>query len=169
MRKQGPGLSLRKIIRCPVQQSSNFWEGNTSSQLSYVDDKYGEYHVPARIMLLYLDPRTGVNMACVHACRPWMQMNQARSSVITESWHLQHYIHQNKRIPHYNHVKTSPNLLIEFASSWSHRVCARNGMMRKDTITGASNQILVSNIGKKAINQGSGTSRSERRSCSQHP
>ena len=43
-------------------------------------------------MALYQDPVTGKDMAIVHACRPMMLLNAERSTVITESWHLQHYI-----------------------------------------------------------------------------
>jgi hypothetical protein len=59
---------------------------------SYLRKKYGKDYVPARIMALYQDPVTGKDMAIVHACRPMMHLNAERSTVITESWHLQHYI-----------------------------------------------------------------------------
>jgi hypothetical protein len=55
-------------------------------------------------------------MAIVHACRPWMVKNEERSSVISESWHLQH-VRNNKElddksvvlrlIPQYNMIRTS--------------------------------------------------------------
>jgi hypothetical protein len=46
-------------------------------------------HVPARIIALFRDPKTGDDMAIVHACRPWSSKNYEHSSVITESWNLQ--------------------------------------------------------------------------------
>ena len=59
---------------------------------SHLTDTYGEDHVPARILALYKDPITFKDMAMVHACRPTMEINVLRSSVITESWHLQHFV-----------------------------------------------------------------------------
>ena len=55
-------------------------------------------------------------MAIIHACRPWMVKNEERSSVISESWHLQHVrTHELleegevvvRLVPQYNMVKTS--------------------------------------------------------------
>ena len=95
-------LSHVPYRNCPISENKI-----NSLQMSYVEDKFGKYHVPARIMSLYRDPRTGENMSIVHACCPWMEINSNRSSVITKSWHLQHYLHHNRWIPHCNHVKTS--------------------------------------------------------------
>ena len=64
-----------------------------AEQVSYLDWKYGEGHVPARIMALYKSPRSGKEYAIVHACCPWMMLNQERSSVMSELWHLQHMVH----------------------------------------------------------------------------
>ena len=63
--------------------------------------------MPARIMAFYKSPRTGKEYAIVHACRPWMTLNQERSSVISESWHLQHEVHAGDRRQHpvYNYIK----------------------------------------------------------------
>ena len=79
-------------------------------------DKYG--CVPARIMAMYKHPVTQVDMAIVHACRPMMQVNVEKSSVITESWHLQHIVdevnpdnedettQQTRLYPMYNPIRT---------------------------------------------------------------
>jgi hypothetical protein len=67
---------------------------------SYVDVQYGEGHVPARIVALVKSPRTGRDCAIVHPCRPWMVLNQERSSVISESWHLQHKVHASDGLQH---------------------------------------------------------------------
>ena len=65
-------------------------QSDPSSRSSYLDDTYGgkNKYVPARLLALFKDPRTGTDMAIVHSCRPRRVMNDARTSVITESWHL---------------------------------------------------------------------------------
>jgi hypothetical protein len=83
---------------------------------SCVENTYGRGSVPARIVALYRDPITGVDKAIVHACRPMMELNVERSSVIQDSWHLQHFvdykIEKDPRsgtllVPLYNIVLTS--------------------------------------------------------------
>ena len=58
--------------------------------ISWVHYDHGPKHVPAKIIAMYVDPEDGMDMALVHACRPWMQKNYDRTSAITESWHLQY-------------------------------------------------------------------------------
>jgi hypothetical protein len=58
--------------------------------ISWCEQRFSHKHVPAKIIALYVDPFTGEDMALVHACRPWMQINYDRTSAITESWHLQY-------------------------------------------------------------------------------
>ena len=64
---------------------------NPSLSCSYLNEKYGGEgkYVPARIVALYKDPLTGIDKAMVQACHPRMILNEKRSSIITESWHLQ--------------------------------------------------------------------------------
>ena len=78
--------------------------------------KYGRGYVPARIGALYQDPISGVDMSIVHACFPMIEINVDQSSVITESWHLQHYVNYKNEntpssgtllVPLYNLVPTS--------------------------------------------------------------
>ena len=45
-------------------------------------------YVPARLLALYRHPETQVDMAIVHCCQPQMIKNAARSTVLTESYHL---------------------------------------------------------------------------------
>jgi hypothetical protein len=63
--------------------------------------------VPARIIAFIRSPRTGKDYAIVHACRPWMMLNQVRSSIISKSWHLQHRVHayDGRQHPVYNSIK----------------------------------------------------------------
>jgi hypothetical protein len=73
-----------------LQHYINYIDANDAMIIS--QKKYGKDHVPARIMALYQDPVTGKDIAIVHACCPMMLSNAERNTVITESWHLQHYI-----------------------------------------------------------------------------
>lgn len=79
-------------------------------QYSYCTRKYGRFHVPCKILCFFRCPLEGVELAIVHACRPWMQKNYDRSSAISESWHLQMLEEQignrrrNNLIPAYNIV-----------------------------------------------------------------
>jgi hypothetical protein len=75
----------------------DFFQGKTIPQLvnehneplmSKIEKLYPN-HVPARIIALFKDPKTGKDMAIVHACHPWSSKNYEHSSVITESWNLQ--------------------------------------------------------------------------------
>ena len=81
--------------------------------LSWTEDMCGSGYVPAKILSLYVDPHTGVDMALVHACRPWMQKNYDRSSAITECWHLQYIRDEDKQSnylplrPYYNIIPAS--------------------------------------------------------------
>ena len=81
--------------------------------ISWCEQHHGPQYVPAKIIVLYKDPVTGINMALVHACRPWMQKNYDRTSAITESWHLQYvrdeHLFKNKSPmrPFYNEVEAS--------------------------------------------------------------
>lgn len=45
--------------------------------------------VPARVLSFFVDPITHQKKAIVHPCRPWMNINEHKSSVLTESWNLQ--------------------------------------------------------------------------------
>jgi hypothetical protein len=56
---------------------------------SYCMSKFGLNHVPAKVLAFFSCPENGKPRVLVQACRPWMQKNYDRSSVIFESWHLQ--------------------------------------------------------------------------------
>jgi hypothetical protein len=56
--------------------------------LSRVEHQYPN-HVPCRLLSFFIHPDNGIEMAIVHACRPWSLRNHEHSSVITESWNLQ--------------------------------------------------------------------------------
>jgi hypothetical protein len=57
--------------------------------LSLIEQKWGRNHVPCRVLALYKHPENGTPMAIIHPCRPWMEVNNHKSSVITEHWNLQ--------------------------------------------------------------------------------
>ena len=78
--------------RSKVGDKKGKYKRTTDRPISWCEKNHGPRHVPAKILALYIDPETGLDMALVHACRPWMQKNYDRTSAITESWHLQ-YIH----------------------------------------------------------------------------
>jgi hypothetical protein len=94
------------VIKCPYDNIDIWYSGLSSESnckktnwetilvdpILYLTNKYGSDHVPARILAFYKHPSTFKDMALVHACRPMMEINVIRSSVITESWHLQHMV-----------------------------------------------------------------------------
>jgi len=61
-------------------------------QKSYCETKYGQHHLPAKVVALFTCPETATEKALVHACRPWMQKNYDRTSTLTESWCLQYFV-----------------------------------------------------------------------------
>ena len=106
----------RNKIDCQNNHHKKQKPNDLSDSMSALDELYGEGHVPAKILALYRNPVSGDDMAIIHACRPWMVKNEERSSVISESWHLQHVrTHELleegevvvRLVPQYNMVKTS--------------------------------------------------------------
>jgi hypothetical protein len=59
------------------------------TSLSRVQNKWGNDHLPCRVLAFYKHPHTGVAMAMILPCRPWMNQNEQKSSVITEHWNIQ--------------------------------------------------------------------------------
>jgi hypothetical protein len=95
-----------------------------SDDLNFLDTCYGRGYVPARIVALFQCPETKDNMAIVHACRPWMQMNAEKSSVITESWHLQHQVYADGlQHPVYNCIETNDFVDRAFVIMESPNIC----------------------------------------------
>jgi hypothetical protein len=92
---KGPLYDWAVIVE-PAQRY-DFLQGKTVPQLvdennepliSKIEKLYPN-HVPARIIALFKDPKSGEDMAIVHACHPWSSKNYEHSSVITKSWNLQ--------------------------------------------------------------------------------
>jgi hypothetical protein len=46
-------------------------------------------HLPSRVLAFYKHPETGIAMALVLPCRPWMYINENKSSTITKHWNVQ--------------------------------------------------------------------------------
>jgi hypothetical protein len=59
------------------------------ASLSRVETRWGNDHLPCRVVAFYKHPTTGISMAMILPCRPWMNQNERRSSVITEHWNIQ--------------------------------------------------------------------------------
>ena len=74
-----------------ADKDSKLRSDDPSLSCLYLDEKYGGEgkYIPARIVALYKDPLTRIDKAIVHACRPWMILNEKWSSILTESWLLQ--------------------------------------------------------------------------------
>jgi hypothetical protein len=60
-----------------------------SEMLSRVEEKWGINHVPCRVLAFFKHPETATAMALVLPCRPWMNMNEKKTSTITEHWNVQ--------------------------------------------------------------------------------
>jgi hypothetical protein len=51
-------------------------------------------HLPSRVLAFYKHPETDTAMALVLPCRPWMYINENKSSTITEHWNVQSELRQ---------------------------------------------------------------------------
>jgi hypothetical protein len=51
-------------------------------------------HLPSHVLAFYKHPDTGMAMELVLPCRPWMYMNENKSSTITEHWNVQSELRQ---------------------------------------------------------------------------
>jgi hypothetical protein len=63
-------------------------------RLSKVEEKWGVNHLPSRVLAFYKHPETDTAMALVLPCRPWMYINENKSSTITEHWNVQSELRQ---------------------------------------------------------------------------